>query len=56
MQADYDSAQAAIHLEIANQYPNLQLNPSYLRNLLENRWGMGIQALQLPIFNQNEGQ
>ncbi len=53
--SDYEAAQSALQLEIANQYPNLQANPGYTRNVLENRWGLGITALQLPIFNQNEG-
>ena len=53
--SDYEAAQSALQLEIANQYPNLQANPGYTRNILENRWGLGITALQLPIFNQNEG-
>lgn len=53
--ADYDAAQSALQLEIANQYPNLQVNPGYTRDVLENRWGLGVAALQLPIFNQNEG-
>ena len=53
--ADYSAAQSAVQLEIANQYPNLQLNPGYTWNTGENRWLMGVAALQLPIFNQNEG-
>jgi len=53
--ADYSAAQSAVQLEIANQYPNLQLNPGYTWNTGENRWLLGLAALQLPIFNQNEG-
>jgi len=53
--ADYDAAQSALQLEIVNQYPNIQANPGYTFNIGENRWFLGTNAMQLPIFNQNEG-
>ncbi|MDD5272474.1 MAG: TolC family protein [Methylovulum sp.] len=55
MLAEYAAAQAALQLEIANQYPNIQANPGYTWNTGENRWLMGLAALQLPIVNQNQG-
>lgn len=53
--ADYDAAQAALQLEIANQYPNIQANPGYTWETGEHRWLLGATALQLPILNQNQG-
>lgn len=55
MLTEYAAAEAALHLEIANQYPNIQANPGYTWNTGENRWLFGATALQLPVFNQNEG-
>jgi outer membrane protein TolC len=53
--ADYAAAQSALQLEIANQYPNIQANPSYTWEMGENRWSLGGTAVQLPIFHQNQG-
>jgi len=52
---DYEAAQAALQLEIANQYPNIQANPGYTWETGEHRWLLGATALQLPILNQNQG-
>ena len=52
--ADYAAAQAALQLEIANQYPNVQANPGYAWELGENLWSLGA-SVQLPIFHQNQG-
>ena len=52
--ADYAAAQASLHLEIANQYPNIQANPGYAWELGENLWSLGA-SVQLPIFHQNQG-
>jgi outer membrane protein TolC len=53
--ADYAAAQSALQLEIANQYPNIQVNPGYTWEMGEHRWALGATALQLPIFHQNQG-
>jgi outer membrane protein TolC len=53
--ADYAAAQSALQLEIANQYPNIQANPSYTWEMGENRWGLSGTAVQLPVFHQNQG-
>ena len=39
--ADYEAAQSALQLEIANQYPNIQADPGYAWNLGEHRWALG---------------
>ncbi len=53
--ADYAAAQSALQLEIANQYPNFQLNPGYTFNTGEHRWSLGAGSIPLPVFNQNQG-
>ena len=52
--ADYAAAQSALQLEIANQYPNIQLNPGYTWEVGENRWALGAM-LPLPLLHQNQG-
>jgi outer membrane protein TolC len=52
--ADYDAAQSALQLEIANQYPNIQANPGYAWEMGEHRWTLGA-TMQLPILHQNQG-
>lgn len=53
--ADYDAAQSALQLEIANQYPNIQVNPGYTWEMGEHRWALGATAMQLPVLHQNQG-
>jgi cobalt-zinc-cadmium efflux system outer membrane protein len=50
----YAAAESALRLEIARQYPNLQIGPGYKWDQGENKWSLGI-ALTLPLFNQNLG-
>ncbi len=52
--ADYAAAQSALQLEIARQYPDVQLGPGYQLDQDENQWRLGFTAT-LPIFNQNQG-
>lgn len=52
--ADYEASQAALQLEIANQYPNFQANPGYAWEMGEHRWTLG-SMLPLPLLNQNQG-
>ncbi|WGS85049.1 TolC family protein [Methylomonas sp. UP202] len=52
--ADYEAAQSALQLEIANQYPNIQANPGYAWEMGEHRWTLGA-TMQLPILHQNQG-
>jgi outer membrane protein TolC len=53
--ADYAAAQSALQLEIANQYPNIQVNPGYAWDVGVHYWVLGANALQLPLFHQNQG-
>ena len=52
--ADYAAAEASIKLEIARQYPDLNLGPGYTWDQGADRWSLGL-SLTLPIFNRNRG-
>lgn len=51
---EYAAAEAALQLEVARQYPNLNLNPGYAFDDGENKYTI-VPALVLPIFNRNQG-
>ncbi|WP_413437655.1 TolC family protein [Sulfuriferula sp. GW1] len=53
--ARYEVSQSALQLEIARQYPDLQIGPGYKWDQGANKWSLGI-SLTLPLFNQNQGQ
>lgn len=50
----YAAAQAALQLQVANQFPNLGLGPAYTYDQGQNKFGLSLAA-DLPIFNQNQG-
>ena len=52
--ADYAASQAALQLEIANQYPDIHLGPGYELDQTDNKWTLGL-TLDLPVFNQHRG-
>ncbi len=52
--ATYAAAQSALQLEIARQYPDVNLGPGYSFQDSENYWSLGV-TLTLPILNQNQG-
>ncbi|MGC8541567.1 MAG: TolC family protein [Phycisphaerae bacterium] len=52
--AQYRAAEAALKLQIARQYPNIQLGPGYSFNQGANEFTLGF-TMALPIFNQNQG-
>ncbi len=53
--AQYAAADAFLRLEVANQYPNIQLSPSYAfqEGFVDYTLGIGLSAL--PIFHRNQG-
>lgn len=53
--ARYAASQSALQLEIARQYPDLQIGPGYKWDQGANKWSLGI-GLTLPLFNHNQGQ
>ena len=52
--AAYNASQAALQLEIAKQYPDIHLNPSYEFDQGNNKWAPGL-VVTLPVLNQNQG-
>ncbi len=52
--AQYEAAQSALKLQIANQYPNITLGPGYNYDVGTNRFILN-PAIDFPIFNQNQG-
>lgn len=51
--SDYAAAEAALKLELARQYPDVNVMPGYDYNSGQNRWHLGLNV-QLPL-NQNRG-
>ena len=52
--AEYESTQAALQLEIAKQYPDLDIGAGYQLDQTDNKWTLGLN-LTLPMFNRNRG-
>jgi outer membrane protein, heavy metal efflux system len=55
--ADYAASQAALQLEIANQYPDVRLGPGYAWNngsAGDSEWSLGL-TVTLPVLNHNQG-
>lgn len=52
--ANYGAAEARLKLEIARQYPDLNLTPGYSWDQGDNLWSLGV-SLTLAILNKNEG-
>jgi outer membrane protein, heavy metal efflux system len=52
--AKYAAAEAAVALQVANQYPNVTLSPGVGYDAGRNVYRL-LPAVDLPVFNQNEG-
>jgi outer membrane protein TolC len=52
--AEYAASQSALQLEIAKQYPDLQIGPGYEYDQGDDKWSLGV-TLSLPIFSRNRG-
>jgi outer membrane protein TolC len=52
--AEYQARQSALQLEIARQYPDIQIGPGYEFDQSEDKWSLGL-AVTLPVFHQNQG-
>lgn len=52
--AEYDAAQSSLRFQIAKQYPDLTLGPSYTYDQGFDLYSLSLQV-ELPIFNQNQG-
>jgi outer membrane protein, heavy metal efflux system len=53
--SDYEASQASLQLEIARQYPDLQLGPGYMLDQTDNKWTLVGLNVTLPVFNRNQG-
>ena len=51
---EYEASQSALQLEIAKQYPDINIGPGYEWDQGDNRWSLGF-SIALPVFNQNQG-
>lgn len=53
--SQYEASQAALRLQIANQYPDINLGPGYSWDAGANKIAFGISGISLPLLNQNQG-
>ncbi|MCB1061822.1 MAG: TolC family protein, partial [Verrucomicrobiae bacterium] len=49
------ATEQSLQLEIANQYPDINLGPGYELDQTDNKWSLGL-TLELPLLNQNRGK
>ena len=52
--AEYAAIESALRLEIAKQYPDLNISPGFEYDQGNNIWQLGVQ-FTLPVFNRNRG-
>ncbi len=52
--AEYAASESTLRLEIAKQYPDIQIGPGYTWDQGQNKWSIGF-SLTLPLLNRNEG-
>ncbi len=52
--AEYAASQAALQLEIAKQYPDVQMGSGYQWDQGEHKWSVGL-TMELPVLNRNQG-
>ena len=52
--AEYAASEANLRLEIARQYPDINLAPGYEYDQGDNKWSLGL-SLPLTLFNRNRG-
>lgn len=53
-EAAYESAEAALRLEILRQYPTIRIGPEFEDDRGDSSFGVGV-GVTLPVFNRNEG-
>jgi outer membrane protein TolC len=52
--AEYGATEANLQLEIAKQYPDIQLGPAYDFDEGHNKFSLGL-GITIPLFNRNQG-
>jgi cobalt-zinc-cadmium efflux system outer membrane protein len=53
--SEYEASQAALQLEIANQYPDIHIGPGYTFDAGAHKFVLPLSGITLPLFNQNQG-
>ena len=53
--AEYDAADAALRLEIAKQFPDLAIGPTYELDEGANKFFFGLLSVTLPLRNRTQG-
>ena len=51
---EYAASQSALQLEIAKQYPDINLGPNFQLDQTDNKWSLGLSLL-LPLISRNRG-
>lgn len=52
--AEYQASQSALQIEIAKQYPDINIGPGYQLDQTDIKWTLGLNLL-LSLFNRNRG-
>jgi cobalt-zinc-cadmium efflux system outer membrane protein len=52
--SEYEASQSALQLEIAKQYPDINIGAGYQLDQTDTKWTLSL-GLVLPIFNRNKG-
>jgi outer membrane protein TolC len=52
--AEYAAAEASLKLEVARQYPDIQIGPGYTYEERNNFFAVGL-SLPIPVLNRNQG-
>lgn len=53
LRSEYSVAEKELRLEVAHQYPNLDLGATYEREGGVNQWGLGF-GIEIPVFDRNQ--
>jgi cobalt-zinc-cadmium efflux system outer membrane protein len=52
--SEYAASDSALRIEIAKQYPDINLSPDYQLDQTDSKWTLGL-SLILPLLNRNRG-
>jgi len=52
--SEYEACQEALRLEVAKQYPDLDIGAGYQLDQTDSKWTLGLN-LTLPVLNRNKG-
>ena len=52
--SEYEASQSALRLEIAKQYPDINIGPDYQLDQTDSKWTIALRLI-LPVFNRNRG-